>query len=233
MHRSNTKHNNDRRRSEASSAFFPSGFDRHHTTHMTDPSPAPSLRFLHLVWCTLAGLRCTRVVVLQSEEDSEEDGGEGASSIERPGPSLCRACITLPAYADVPSPGSGVDGTGSVRLQPDPSTKRPIPWAPSGGRAPSSIALVNMLDDFNQGRPWSLCPRGLLQRVLSRAEADHGLSFRAGFEIEFSLVQAGGGEPIFGQTYCSSRCGGGLVCWWGSVGVAHGVWFPRNLSLSV
>ena len=137
--------------------------------------------FLHLLWCNLAGLRCTRRVVLTGDE------GEGADDIAGIGdPSLCKACITLPIHADVPA--GGWIGDGSVRLRPDPSTLRPVPWIP-GGRA--QLALVTMVDELT-GQPWSLCPRALLQRVLAGAEAQHGLAFRVGFEIEFVLADAQG-----------------------------------------
>jgi glutamine synthetase len=168
------------------------------------PPPPQQLRFLHLLWCTLAGLRCTRCVVLAPDED--------AASCEGPSPSLSRACISLPVFADVPSPGSGVDGMGGVRLQVDPVTLRSMPWArvAPGGRA--QLALVTMIDELlDNGSAWSLCPRGLLQRVLELARDEHGLAFRAGFEIEFVLVDAKG-DPLGTQTYCSARCVCGARC---------------------
>lgn len=150
-----------------------------------------TLRYTQLVWCNLAGLRCTRCVVSTSTDDGDYVDP----------PSLCTACITLPVYADVPSPGSGVDGMGGVRLVPDPTTMREVPWGP-GPDAQTRLALVIMQDEF--GEPWRLCPRALLQRVLAHARAKHGLTFRTGFEIEFVLAD-GKGEPLCSQTYCSSR----------------------------
>ena len=125
----------------------------------------------------------------------EDEGADEIAGIG--GPSLCKACITLPIHADVPA-GGWISEEGSVRLRPDPSTLRPVPWIP-GRRA--QLALVTMVDELT-GQPWSLCPRALLQRVLAGAEAQHGLAFRVGFEIEFVLADAQG-HPMGTQPYCA------------------------------
>jgi glutamine synthetase len=49
------------------------------------------------------------------------------------------------------------------------------------------MAAVEMLDPIS-GAPWSLCPRSCLARIVKKAELEHGITFRAGFEIEFALA---------------------------------------------
>lgn len=147
--------------------------------------------YLQLVWCNLAGARCSRCL----------PGFAGGEDAPREVPSLATACITLPIHADVPAAGSGVSGMGSVRLAWD-LPARQIPWGPGHNQY---LAMVTMVNEFACA-PWSLCPRSLLRRVLAQAEARAGLRFRAGFEIEFVLTDRQG-QPLATaqQTYCSAR----------------------------
>jgi glutamine synthetase len=71
---------------------------------------------------------------------------------------------------------------GEVRLVADPSTFVLLPYAPKSARC-----LVDMLQ--LDGRPWAVCPRSFLKRMLARAST-HGLRVIAAFENEFYLARS-------------------------------------------
>ena len=164
----------------------------------------PRLRYVNLLWCSLGGLRCVRVVPVVVKEGKEEDDSDVASWLPQPCPtaSLSRACITLPCHADIPSPGAGVPSDGDVILtvlHPGVDLRR-LPWRPQHFLAP-----VTLCDPLSKA-PWSLCPRACLARLVAHVERCHGIHFRAGFEVEFAVAELGNQQ--FGwedrRTYCSS-----------------------------
>ena len=149
----------------------------------------PEMRYANLLWCSLAGLRCLRVVpVFVAAGPDDRDDKNLLHWLPDPCPtaSLCRVCITLPCHADIPSPNSGVSLLGDVRLNvQDPQMGLcQLPWRPQ-----HYMAAVEMLDPIS-GTPWSLCPRSCLARIVKKAELEHGLTFRVGFEVEFALASA-------------------------------------------
>lgn len=158
---------------------------------ITPALPGPEMRYVNLLWCSLAGLRCLRVVpVLVAPVDGPDDRDDKNILHWLPNPcptaSLCRVVLTLPCHADIPSPDSGVSVLGDVRLNvQDPQMELfQLPW-----RSRHYMAAVELLDPIS-GAPWSLCPRSCLARIVKKAELEHGLSFRVGFEIEFALASA-------------------------------------------
>ncbi|GAB5030175.1 glutamine synthetase [Nannochloropsis oceanica] len=151
----------------------------------------PDIRYIDLLWCSLAGLRCLRVVpVFVAAVDGPDDRDTSNLLYWLPDPcptaSLCRVALTLPCHADIPSRGSGVSSLGDVRLNvKDPQMDLcSLPWRPHHYMAP-----VEMLDPIS-AMPWSLCPRSCLARIVKKAELEHGLTFRVGFELEFVLGSA-------------------------------------------
>ncbi len=108
----------------------------------------------------------------------------------------------------IPAAGMGLTTTdqqalpelpGQVRLLPDPSTFRLVPYA-------SNAAL--MLGDLYETdmQPWALCPRSNLKRVLADL-TDQGLRAQVGFETEFYFaVRTGEGNyvPVDESLYASS-----------------------------
>lgn len=83
---------------------------------------------------------------------------------------------------------TGLSAVGEVRLVPDPSTFVLLPYSP--GQAAMICDLVEL-----DRRPWALCPRSLLKRVLADAEND-GALIRAAFEPEFTLGTVDAGEFV-------------------------------------
>lgn len=171
-------------------------------------------RYINLLWCSLAGLRCVRVVpVVQKkiaaaaaaaadqDQDQDHDSDDVTSWLPHPLPtaSLSRACITLPCHADIPSPGAGVPSDGDVILTiMGPTVElRPLPWRPHHFMAP-----VTMCDPIS-GQEWPLCPRSCLIRLGAHFSTVHGIEFRVGFEIEFAVATE---DKAFvdHRTYCST-----------------------------
>lgn len=174
--------------------------------HKDMPQETKHINFL---WCSLAGLRCLRVVPVHTMYDKkrvdqyadiDENGYLKWLPKPMPSVSLSRACISLPAHEDTPSPDSGVPFVGDICLQlEDPmSNLMCLPWRPK-----HFMGAVRMLDPISHA-PWSLCPRSCLARILEKAQARHGISFRVGFELEFALATIDG-KFDDRHTYSSAR----------------------------
>src|SRR5205807_5705706 len=103
------------------------------------------------------------------------------------GAGITKAQQALPVMADAVVPGAGLGPVGEVRLIPDWDTLAVLPYAPEQARV-----LGDMMVD---GRPWPLCPRGFLRRMISEA-GEQGLEVQAVFENEFYLVRPGAGGPV-------------------------------------
>jgi glutamine synthetase len=73
-----------------------------------------------------------------------------------------------------------IDGpSGDIRLRPDPTATVPLAALPGWAWAP--------VDEFTQdGEPFPGCPRTFVRRMVGRL-AEHGVSVRAAYEIEFSM----------------------------------------------
>lgn len=98
------------------------------------------------------------------------------------------------------APVPGRAPVGEMRLLPDPTTFRVLPYAPR-----TAAVLADWVD--LDGAPEPTCPRGVLRRALAALQA-RGLSLHAGFEVEYALAreQAGAWEPI-DRSPCFSAIG--------------------------
>jgi hypothetical protein len=84
--------------------------------------------------------------------------------------SIAQVCFAgLPTYGDVALEGTGLDARHVLRVQPDLSTLRILPYAPT-----SAVVLGTAWDSQNRISP--LCTRGLLSRVVETAR-NHGIEF--------------------------------------------------------
>lgn len=122
--------------------------------------------------------------------------------------------VTIPAHALEDSlekgtwfDGSSIEGFARIHesdmlLRPDPTTYQILPWEPKDRQVARIICDVYQPN----GRPLPMDPRGILKRVLERAEK-LGFTYNTGSEVEFFLfkdtsmpahrsLSAGGLEPV-------------------------------------
>src|SRR5690625_1672756 len=97
----------------------------------------------------------------------------------------------------IPNPGYGVDGFDIFAI-PDPTTFAILPHRKNTARI-----FCDLYD--NHGEPWEVCPRLLLQRILSEAKQELGGTINMAFEQEGYLLQDNEGElsPV-DSTHCFS-----------------------------
>jgi glutamine synthetase len=77
---------------------------------------------------------------------------------------------------------------GEVRVVPDPSSFRLLPYSP---RAAAMVA--DLLT--NDGQPWAACPRSFLKRMIANTAA-HGIVVEAALENEFILCREVEGRMV-------------------------------------
>ena len=95
-------------------------------------------------------------------------------------------------------PFDGMGPVGEVRVIPDPSSFKFLPYSP---RAAAMVA--DLLT--NDGQPWAACPRSFLKRMIANA-ATHGLVVEAALENEFILCrEVNGGWRLLTTPRASAR----------------------------
>jgi glutamine synthetase len=98
------------------------------------------------------------------------------------------------------APTSALGPVGEVRLTPDLDTFATLPYAPGEARFLCDLTTLD-------GRPWEVCPRSFLQRMVAAAAAEQ-LEVQAGFEFEFYLArEQGGGVAPTDDSLCFSSDG--------------------------
>jgi glutamine synthetase len=85
-------------------------------------------------------------------------------------------------------PFEGMGPVGEVRVVPDPSSFKLLPYSP---RAAAMVA--DLLT--NDGQPWAACPRSFLKRMIAIATA-HGIMIQASLENEFILCREVAGSMV-------------------------------------
>ncbi|CAH8375263.1 unnamed protein product [Eruca vesicaria subsp. sativa] len=103
-------------------------------------------------------------------------------SVKKNGIGLTHASMGMTSFYDGPAEESKLTGVGEIRLVPDLSTKRTIPWTKQ-----ESMVLADML--LKPGEAWEYCPRETLRRVSKVLKDDFDLVMNAGFENEFYLLK--------------------------------------------
>jgi len=127
------------------------------------------VRWVRILWCDNANIIRSKAFHVKTLSQHFEHGI---------GISVARQAI--PALVDAVVPETGLGPVGEVWLKPDWSTFNVLPYAPGHARVISDIV--------SDGRPWTLCPRHLLRRMIAEAKTE-GLEIKAAFENEFYLVQ--------------------------------------------
>ncbi|CAI5487031.1 unnamed protein product [Closterium sp. Naga37s-1] len=149
----------------------------------------PSSALVRLLFADLSGQRRVRVVPWDRFRTLTCQQGVG----------LARCIYAFASFVDGPAPGCGLSAVGEVRLMPDVSTLRSLPWCPN-----QMLALVDA--HVAPGQPFAVCPRSTLRRVAASLKDRFGLVLRAGFESEFTLLHSMTPSmvPVDRTLYCSA-----------------------------
>ncbi|GAA5163909.1 glutamine synthetase family protein [Ornithinimicrobium tianjinense] len=97
----------------------------------------------------------------------------------------------VPANLGIGASGHIVDeipfgSTGDLRLRPDPAASTLLTGVP--GRPDTTVVMADIV--HTDGRPWACCPRTFLKDAVRDLEAEFGITVRAGFEHEFTDLDA-------------------------------------------
>ncbi|KAK5836393.1 protein fluG [Gossypium arboreum] len=155
--------------------------------------PEHSVSFVRILWADASGQHRCRVVPKKRFNDVVRKNGVG----------LTFACMAMSSAVDGPADETNLTGTGEIRLMPDLSTWREIPW-----KKQEEMVLADM--HLKPGDAWEYCPREALRRVSKVLKDEFNLVMNAGFENEFYLLkklEREGKEewvPIDSKPYCSS-----------------------------
>jgi glutamine synthetase len=145
---------------------------------------AAGIRFMRVITCSTANVIRGKAAGVESLDDVIEHGV-----------GVTAALPALPVMYDAVVEGSGLGPAGEVRLVPDWDTFQVVPYAPGHAQAIGDL----MLD----GRPWPLDPRDFLRRMVGEARRQ-GLDVRAGYELEFYLLDEQGrpaDDTVFASTF--------------------------------
>lgn len=86
--------------------------------------------------------------------------------------SIAAVCFAgLPFYADMMVEGTGMNARNVLKVQPDLSSLRVLPYAPK-----TAVVMGDAFDQFNN-EPSPYCTRGLLQRVIKEAAEKFNTAF--------------------------------------------------------
>ncbi|CAN6580955.1 unnamed protein product [Malus baccata var. baccata] len=148
---------------------------------------------VRVMWGDTSGQQRCRVVPKKRFNDVVIKNGIG----------LTFASMGMTSLVDGPADETNLTGVGEIRLMPDLSTKRKIPWVEQ-----EEMVLADM--HLKPGEAWEYCPREALRRVSKILKDDFNLDMNAGFENEFFLLKGilrDGKEelvPFDSTPYCSA-----------------------------
>lgn len=127
------------------------------------------VKFVRVLWCDNANIIRGKAIHLDMLSHYCEHGV--GISLGQQG---------VPVMYDAVVPESGLGPVGEIRLVPDWSSLKPLPYALGHARTMGNMVL--------NGSPWALCPRDFLKRMIAAAKSQ-GLEVRAAFENEFYLLR--------------------------------------------
>ncbi len=145
------------------------------------------IKFVRILWCDNANIIRGKAVHIDM-----------LSHYFNQGVGIAAGQQGLPVMYDVVMPKTGLSPVGEVRLVPDWSTLKMLPYSPGHARV-----MGNMVSN---GEPWALCPRNFLMRMIAAANR-LGLEVKAAFENEFYLLRqtAQGLEPADSTVFASTQ----------------------------
>ncbi|MBD2452386.1 glutamine synthetase [Nostoc sp. FACHB-152] len=127
------------------------------------------VKFVRILWCDNANIIRGKAVHLGMLANYFEHGV--GISVGQQG---------VPVMYDAVVPETNLGPVGEIRLVPDWSSLKPLPYSPGHARV-----MGNMILD---GAVWALCPRNFLQQMIAAA-VSNGLEIKAAFENEFYLLR--------------------------------------------
>lgn len=148
---------------------------------------------VRVLWIDASGQHRCRVVPRIRFDNFVKENGLG----------LTCASMAMSSSMDGPAEDTNLTGTGEIRLMPDLSTRRRIPWVMQ-----EEMVLADM--HLKPGHAWEYCPRETLRRVSKLLKQEFNLVMNAGFENEFYLLKSrvrNGEEewvPFDTSHYCST-----------------------------
>ncbi|KAF2289848.1 hypothetical protein GH714_038901 [Hevea brasiliensis] len=148
---------------------------------------------VRILWVDASGQHRCRVVPVKRFNDVVKKNGIG----------LTFASMAMTSSVDGPADETNLTGVGEIRLMPDLTTKRRIPWMEV-----EEMVLADM--HLRPGEAWEYCPREALRRVSKVLKDEFNLVMNAGFENEFVLLKSVAKEgkeewlPIDSAPYCSA-----------------------------
>ncbi|GMH23185.1 hypothetical protein Nepgr_025028 [Nepenthes gracilis] len=145
--------------------------------------------FVRIIWVDTSGQCRCRAVPSKRFHDFVKKNGVGLSV----------ASMGMTSFTDAPAAETHLTGVGEIRLIPDLSTQKKIPWTDL-----EEMVLADM--QIKPGESWEYCPREALRRVLKVLKEEFELEISAGFEKEFYLLREREGEwvPFDSSPYCST-----------------------------
>lgn len=128
------------------------------------------IKFVRILWCDNANVIRGKAVHLNLLNRDYFDYGVGISAGQQ----------GVPVMYDAVIPETGLSPVGEVRLVPDWSTLKILPYTPGHASVMGNMIL--------EGEPWAMCPRNFLIKTIAAAQSQ-GLTVKAAFENEFYLLR--------------------------------------------
>jgi glutamine synthetase len=97
--------------------------------------------------------------------------------------SIAEVCYGgLPFYADLMIEGTGMTARNVLRIEPDLSSFRNLPYAKK-----SAVVMGNLIDQYSN-EPSPLCTRSLLRKVIQEAKEKHNIAFVSIMHLYFIVL---------------------------------------------
>ncbi|KAJ8753951.1 hypothetical protein K2173_001849 [Erythroxylum novogranatense] len=142
------------------------------TVNAEDRAQEYGVSFVRVIWVDTSGQHRCRVVPAKRFDHVIKKNGVG----------LTFASMGMTSFSDGAADETNLSATGEIRLIPDLSTKRRIPWIKD-----EEMVLADM--HLRPGEAWEYCPREALRRVSKVLKDEFNLVMNAGFENEFFLLK--------------------------------------------
>ncbi|KAI3995232.1 hypothetical protein MKX01_032034 [Papaver californicum] len=149
---------------------FSNNFTPHDSKTLKASVPEQGILFVQVIFVDGSGQHRCRVIPCKCFYDVARHNGVG----------LTFAIMGMTSFSVGPADGTNLTGTGKIRLMPDLSTKRTLPWSRQ-----DEMVLADM--ELKPGEAWEYCLRQTLGRASKVLKDEFNLEMNAGFKNEFCL----------------------------------------------